>query len=49
VAWVFRCRSARGWQRADAYAEAGFTAVVHDVRLGEDLTVYVGLVGTRPL
>ncbi|MFJ9146998.1 AAA family ATPase [Streptomyces sp. NPDC102270] len=34
---------------ADAYAEAGFTAVVQDVVLGEDLTAYVGLVRTRPL
>ena len=33
---------------ADAYAEAGFTAVVQDVVLGEDLTAYVGLVRTRP-
>ena len=34
---------------ADAYAEAGFTAVVQDVVLGENLTAYVGLVRTRPL
>jgi chloramphenicol 3-O-phosphotransferase len=34
---------------ADAYAEAGFTAVVQDVVLGEDLTAYLGLVRTRPL
>lgn len=34
---------------ADAYAEAGFTAVVQDVVLGEDLGAYVGLVRTRPL
>lgn len=34
---------------ADAYAEAGFTAVVQDVVLGQDLTSYVGLVRTRPL
>ncbi|MDQ0748802.1 putative kinase [Streptomyces africanus] len=34
---------------ADAYAEAGFTAVVQDVVLGEDLRTYVGLVRTRPL
>ena len=34
---------------ADAYAEAGFTAVVQDVVLGEDLTAYAGLVRTRPL
>ncbi|MFF1721082.1 AAA family ATPase [Streptomyces sviceus] len=34
---------------ADAYAGAGFTAVVQDVVLGEDLTAYVGLVRTRPL
>lgn len=36
-------------ETADAYAEAGFTAVVQDVVLGEDLTAYVGLVRTRPL
>ncbi|MER6211100.1 AAA family ATPase [Streptomyces sp. NPDC001642] len=34
---------------ADAYAEAGFTAVVQDVVLGEELTAYVGLIRTRPL
>lgn len=34
---------------ADAYAEAGFTAVVQDVVLGEELTAYVRLVRTRPL
>jgi predicted kinase len=34
---------------ADAYAEAGFTAVVQDVVLGEDLRTYTGLVRTRPL
>ncbi|MFC8431607.1 AAA family ATPase [Streptomyces sp. NPDC057253] len=34
---------------ADAYAEAGFTAVVQDVVLGEELTGYVRLVRTRPL
>ena len=34
---------------ADAYVEAGFTAVVQDVVLGEDLTAYVGLIRTRPL
>lgn len=34
---------------ADAYAEAGFTAVVQDVVLGADLTAYVRLVRTRPL
>ncbi|MEV7069989.1 AAA family ATPase [Streptomyces sp. NPDC093990] len=34
---------------ADAYAEAGFTAVVQDVVLGEALPAYVGLVRTRPL
>lgn len=46
---MFRCRSARGWQTADVYAEAGFTAVVQDMVLGEGLTAYVGLVRTRPL
>ncbi|MFF4830801.1 AAA family ATPase [Streptomyces sp. NPDC001315] len=34
---------------ADAYAEAGFTAVVQDVILGADLTAYLELVRTRPL
>lgn len=34
---------------ADAYAEAGFTAVVQDVVLGDELTAYVRLVRTRPL
>jgi predicted kinase len=34
---------------ADAYAEAGFTAVVQDVVLGEDLRTYTGLVRSRPL
>jgi chloramphenicol 3-O-phosphotransferase len=34
---------------ADAYAGAGFTAVVQDVVLGPDLETYVGLVRTRPL
>jgi chloramphenicol 3-O-phosphotransferase len=34
---------------ADAYAQAGFTAVVQDVLLGEDLTAYVELVRTSPL
>ncbi|GGW77484.1 AAA family ATPase [Streptomyces lomondensis] len=34
---------------ADAYAGAGFTAVVQDVVLGEDLRTYADLVRTRPL
>ncbi|MFE0102822.1 AAA family ATPase [Streptomyces sp. NPDC059009] len=34
---------------ADAYAEAGFTAIVQDVILGEELKRYVDLVRTRPL
>ncbi|MGI5375806.1 AAA family ATPase [Streptomyces sp. CA-251387] len=34
---------------ADAYADAGFTAVVQDVVLGEELPAYVRLVRTRPL
>ncbi len=33
---------------ADAYADAGFTAVVQDVILGEELKAYVELVRTRP-
>ncbi|MGV9878372.1 AAA family ATPase [Streptomyces sp. NPDC003006] len=34
---------------ADAYAGAGFMAVVQDVILGEQLKTYVDLVRTRPL
>ncbi|EPH40769.1 AAA family ATPase [Streptomyces aurantiacus] len=34
---------------ADAYAAAGFTAIVQDVILGEELKRYVDLVRTRPL
>lgn len=34
---------------ADAYAEAGFTAVVQDVILGKDLSTFVGMIRTRPL
>ncbi|MFF3967792.1 AAA family ATPase [Streptomyces griseorubiginosus] len=34
---------------ADAYAEAGFTAVVQDVVLGGELPAYVRRVRTRPL
>ncbi|MFF2845478.1 AAA family ATPase [Streptomyces sp. NPDC058001] len=34
---------------ADTYARAGFTAIVQDVVLGEDLGRYPGLVRTRPL
>ncbi|AJE82864.1 phosphotransferase [Streptomyces albus] len=34
---------------ADAYAAAGFTAVVQDVVLGPHLTAYVDLFRTRPL
>jgi chloramphenicol 3-O-phosphotransferase len=34
---------------ADAYAEAGFTAVVQDVVLGEELPGCVRLVRSRPL
>ncbi|MFC8516639.1 AAA family ATPase [Streptomyces sp. NPDC057257] len=34
---------------ADAYAEAGFTAVVQDVLLGEELRRYVDLIRTRPV
>ncbi|GHC44725.1 AAA family ATPase [Streptomyces flavofungini] len=34
---------------ADAYAEAGFTAIVQDVILGEELKRYADLVRTRPL
>ncbi|WP_405976690.1 AAA family ATPase [Streptomyces sp. NBC_00988] len=34
---------------ADAYAEAGFTAVVQDVVLGAELPAYVDLIRTRPL
>lgn len=34
---------------ADAYAQSGFTAVVQDVILGEELKRYADLVRTRPL
>jgi cytidylate kinase len=34
---------------ADAYAQAGFTAVVQDVLLGPALSAYVDLVRSRPL
>ncbi|MGH4032780.1 AAA family ATPase [Actinomycetota bacterium Odt1-20B] len=34
---------------ADAYAEAGFTAIVQDVILGEELKTYVESIRTRPL
>ncbi|WP_181804705.1 AAA family ATPase [Streptomyces shenzhenensis] len=34
---------------ADAYAEAGFTAIVQDVLLGPELTSYVQRIRTRPL
>lgn len=33
---------------ADSYAEAGFTAVVQDVILGDHLAAYVRMVRTRP-
>ncbi|MFJ6614751.1 AAA family ATPase [Streptomyces sp. NPDC091289] len=36
-------------QVADAYARDGWTAVVQDIVLGEDLPRYVGRVRTRPL
>lgn len=36
-------------QVADAYADDGFTAVVQDIVLGEDLPRYIGRVRTRPL
>ena len=35
-------------QAADTYAEAGFTAVVQDVILGDHLTAYVRMIRTRP-
>ncbi|GGZ51946.1 hypothetical protein GCM10010387_52750 [Streptomyces inusitatus] len=34
---------------ADTYAEAGFTAVVQDIVIGDDLAAYPALVRTRPL
>ncbi|CAM5668329.1 hypothetical protein GCM10010329_35740 [Streptomyces spiroverticillatus] len=34
---------------ADTYASEGFTAVVQDIVLGEELERYVGLVRTKPL
>lgn len=44
-----RLRHALSASTADAYAQAGFTAVVQDVVLGERLTAYVDLFRTRPL
>ena len=35
-------------QVADAYADAGFTAIVQDVILGDDLPAYAALIRTRP-
>ncbi|MGA4841617.1 AAA family ATPase [Streptomyces sp. G45] len=43
-----RLRYALSASTADAYAAAGFTAVVQDVILGEELKRYVDLVRTRP-
>ncbi|NUR83559.1 MAG: AAA family ATPase [Nonomuraea sp.] len=34
---------------ADGYAEAGFTAVVQDVLLGEQLAAFPGMLRTRPV
>lgn len=34
---------------ADAYSEAGFTAIVQDIILGEDLLSFLDLVRSRPL
>ncbi|MCM2392269.1 AAA family ATPase [Streptomyces albipurpureus] len=34
---------------ADTYAEAGFTAVVQDIVIGDELAAYTALVRTRPL
>lgn len=36
-------------QVADAYADDGWTAVVQDIVLGDDLPRYIGRVRTRPL
>ncbi|MCL8016660.1 phosphotransferase [Streptomyces sp. AS02] len=58
--WPRGCRGRRGRgptplryrlsaAAADAYAAAGFTAVVQDVVLGADLAASVRLVRTRPL
>ncbi|MFD7136622.1 AAA family ATPase [Streptomyces sp. NPDC059894] len=44
-----RLRYALSAATADAYARAGFTAVVQDVVLGAHLTAYVETVRTRPL
>jgi cytidylate kinase len=44
-----RLRHGLSASTADAYAQAGFTAVVQDVVLGERLTAYVDLFRTRPL
>ncbi|WP_371671121.1 AAA family ATPase [Streptomyces sp. NBC_00289] len=44
-----RLRHRLSAETADAYARAGFTAVVQDVVLGEELPAFVGLLRTRPL
>ncbi|WP_405664385.1 AAA family ATPase [Streptomyces sp. RK9] len=44
-----RLRYALSASTADAYAAAGFTAIVQDVILGEQLKRYADLVRTRPL
>lgn len=44
-----RLRYALGAATADAYAAAGFSAIVQDVILGAWLTEYVAMIATRPL
>jgi chloramphenicol 3-O-phosphotransferase len=43
-----RLRYRMSAQAADAYADAGFTTIVQDVILGDDLVAYAGLIRTRP-
>ncbi|WP_405180231.1 phosphotransferase [Nocardia sp. NBC_01377] len=44
-----RLRHRLAARTADGYADAGFTAVVQDVLLGEFLPFTIGLIRTRPL
>ena len=38
-----------GAATADTYFDAGFTVVVQDIVLGDDLTTYIALIHSRPL
>ena len=44
-----RLRYALAASTADAYAAAGFTAILQDVMLGQELAHVAGLIRTRPL